>query len=84
MARTGQNEPRLESGTSLFGLDVAAARAAGIPVIAMGYGYTPVPVEELKADRLRQFQVVRTQPPGPGVQGTKGQSLPITTRSAPT
>jgi len=31
-------------------VDVAAARAAGIPVIAMSYGYTPVPVHELGAD----------------------------------
>ncbi len=33
-------------------VDVAAAKAAGIPVIAMGYGYTPVPVEELGADAV--------------------------------
>jgi len=33
-------------------VDVAAARAAGIPVIAMSYGYTPVPVAELGADAI--------------------------------
>jgi phosphoglycolate phosphatase len=33
-------------------VDVAAARAAGIPVIAMSYGYTPVPVAELGADAV--------------------------------
>jgi phosphoglycolate phosphatase len=33
-------------------VDVAAARAAGIPVIAMSYGYTPVPVHELGADAV--------------------------------
>jgi phosphoglycolate phosphatase len=31
-------------------VDVSAARAAGIPVIAMSYGYTPTPVQELGAD----------------------------------
>lgn len=33
-------------------VDVAAAKAAGIPVIAMAYGYTPVPVEKLGADAV--------------------------------
>jgi phosphoglycolate phosphatase len=33
-------------------VDVAAARAAGIPVIAMSYGYTPVPAHELGADAV--------------------------------
>jgi phosphoglycolate phosphatase len=33
-------------------VDVAAAKAAGIPVIAMGYGYSPVPAEELGADAV--------------------------------
>jgi phosphoglycolate phosphatase len=33
-------------------VDVAAARAAGIPVVAMSYGYTPVPVAELGADAV--------------------------------
>jgi phosphoglycolate phosphatase len=31
-------------------IDVSAARAAGIPVIVMSYGYTPVPAAELGAD----------------------------------
>ncbi len=33
-------------------IDVAAARAAGIPVIAMSYGYTPTPVHEIGADAV--------------------------------
>jgi phosphoglycolate phosphatase len=33
-------------------IDVAAARAAEIPVIAMSYGYTPVPAHELGADAV--------------------------------
>ncbi len=33
-------------------IDVTAARAAGIPVIVMSYGYTPVPVAELGADAV--------------------------------
>ena len=32
--------------------DVMAARAAGIPVIAVDFGYTEVPVAELKPDRI--------------------------------
>jgi phosphoglycolate phosphatase len=33
-------------------VDVETARAAEIPVIAMSYGYTPVPVHELGADAV--------------------------------
>jgi phosphoglycolate phosphatase len=33
-------------------VDVQAARAADIPVIAMSYGYTPVPANELGADAV--------------------------------
>lgn len=33
-------------------VDVAAARAAGIPVIVMSYGYTPVAATELGADAV--------------------------------
>ena len=33
-------------------VDVTAARAARIPVIAMSYGYTPTPVHELGADAV--------------------------------
>ena len=33
-------------------VDVAAAHAAKIPVIAMSYGYTPIPVRELGADAV--------------------------------
>jgi len=32
--------------------DVATARAAGVPVIVLSYGYTPVPANELGADRV--------------------------------
>lgn len=32
--------------------DVAAGRAAGLPVVAVSFGYTRVPPAELKADRL--------------------------------
>ncbi|MBO0346097.1 phosphoglycolate phosphatase [Roseibium sp. CAU 1637] len=32
--------------------DIDAARAAGIPVVAVDFGYTPVPVNELNPDRV--------------------------------
>jgi phosphoglycolate phosphatase len=32
--------------------DIATARAAGVPVIAVDFGYSEVPVETLKADRV--------------------------------
>jgi phosphoglycolate phosphatase len=32
--------------------DVATARAAGVPVIVLSYGYTPVPADKLGADRV--------------------------------
>jgi phosphoglycolate phosphatase len=32
--------------------DVALARAAGVPVIAVDFGYSDVPAAQLKADRL--------------------------------
>ena len=32
--------------------DVAAARGAGIPVIAVSFGYTTIPPGQLGADRL--------------------------------
>ena len=34
--------------------DVAVARAVGIPVIVMSYGYTPVPAHELGADAVTE------------------------------
>ena len=34
------------------GTDINAARNAGIPVIAVDFGYTPVPVTELEPDRV--------------------------------
>jgi phosphoglycolate phosphatase len=33
-------------------IDIATARAAGIPVIAVDFGYTDIPVAELKPDRV--------------------------------
>ena len=32
--------------------DIATARAAGVPIIAVSFGYTDVPVEALKPDRV--------------------------------
>ena len=32
--------------------DVAVARAAGVPVIVVSYGYTTVPVDQLGADHV--------------------------------
>jgi phosphoglycolate phosphatase len=32
--------------------DVATARAAGVPVIVLTYGYTPIPARDLGADRV--------------------------------
>jgi phosphoglycolate phosphatase len=32
--------------------DIATARAAGVPVVAVSYGYTPVPVASFAPDRL--------------------------------
>jgi phosphoglycolate phosphatase len=32
--------------------DIASARAAGIPVVAVDYGYTETPVGELGSDRV--------------------------------
>jgi phosphoglycolate phosphatase len=32
--------------------DINAARAAGVPSVAVSFGYTPIPVGELGADRL--------------------------------
>ena len=49
-ALNGQRERAVLVGDS--SVDVAAARAAEIPVIAMSYGYTPVPVAELGADAV--------------------------------
>jgi phosphoglycolate phosphatase len=34
------------------GTDIATARAAGIPVVAVDFGYTEVPVRDLKPDRV--------------------------------
>ena len=35
-----------------FGTDIKTARAAGVPVIAVDFGYADVPVEELGPDRV--------------------------------
>jgi phosphoglycolate phosphatase len=32
--------------------DIATARAAGVPIIAVAFGYTDIPVERLKPDRV--------------------------------
>jgi phosphoglycolate phosphatase len=34
------------------GTDIGAARRAGVPVIGVTFGYTLVPIEDLKPDRL--------------------------------
>jgi phosphoglycolate phosphatase len=34
------------------GTDIGVARRAGVPVIGVGYGYTDVPIADLKPDRL--------------------------------
>ena len=34
------------------GTDIATARAAGIPIVAVDFGYTEVPVAELDPDRI--------------------------------
>jgi phosphoglycolate phosphatase len=49
-ALKGRRERAILVGDSQ--VDVAAARAADIPVIVMSYGYTPVPVSELGADAV--------------------------------
>jgi phosphoglycolate phosphatase len=43
------------AGTVMVGdstIDVAVARAAGVPVIAVDFGYSDVPAPQLKADRV--------------------------------
>ncbi len=50
LARLGGDGPAVMIGDSPT--DVAAARAFGIPVIAVDYGYSPVPPAELGADAL--------------------------------
>jgi phosphoglycolate phosphatase len=34
------------------GTDIATARAAGIPVVAVDFGYSETPIQKLGADRL--------------------------------
>jgi phosphoglycolate phosphatase len=34
------------------GPDIGVARRAGVPVIGVGFGYTAVPIADLKPDRL--------------------------------
>ena len=34
------------------GTDIGVARGAGVPVIGVGFGYTDVPIADLKPDRL--------------------------------
>jgi phosphoglycolate phosphatase len=49
-ALNGRRERAVLVGDSI--VDINTARAADIPVIAMSYGYTPVPVSELGADAV--------------------------------
>jgi phosphoglycolate phosphatase len=49
-ALKGRRDRAVLVGDSI--VDVTTARAAEIPVIAMSYGYTPVPVNELGADAV--------------------------------
>ena len=46
----GGGEPVIFVGDSE--VDIATGKAAGVPVIAMTYGYTKTPLDELGADRL--------------------------------
>jgi phosphoglycolate phosphatase len=51
LARAGGSPDRaVMVGDSLS--DIATARAAGVPVVAVGYGYTETPVGELGPDRV--------------------------------
>ena len=51
MARAGGNiDATIMVGDA--GPDVGVARRAGIPVIGVEFGYTDVPIAELKPDRL--------------------------------
>jgi phosphoglycolate phosphatase len=34
------------------GVDIATAKAAGVPVVAVTFGYTDMPVRELSPDRI--------------------------------
>ena len=34
------------------GIDIATARAAGVPIVAVDFGYSETPVRDLGADRL--------------------------------
>jgi phosphoglycolate phosphatase len=51
IARAG-GDPRFAVMVGDSVSDIAAARAAGIPVVAVDYGYTETPVEELGPDRV--------------------------------
>ena len=45
-------EPRRAVMVGDSGTDIATARAAGIPVVAVDFGYSETPIAELGADRL--------------------------------
>ena len=56
--------------------DISTARAAAIPVVAVDFGYTDVPVSALGPDRVIShfdalFEAVRslTEPRAPGLEG---------------
>ena len=48
----GRPSPIGRSWSAIPATDIDTARAAGIPVIAVDFGYTPVPVRELNPDRV--------------------------------
>jgi phosphoglycolate phosphatase len=51
LARAG-GDPKAAGMVGDAGTDIGAARRAGIPVIGCEFGYTEVPIAELKPDRL--------------------------------
>ena len=64
IARAG-GDPRRAVMVGDSNTDIAAARNAGIPVIAVPFGYTDTPVRLLGPDRIdRAFRpIVRSRPP---------------------
>jgi phosphoglycolate phosphatase len=49
-AAGGALQPAVMVGDS--GTDIATARAAGVPVVAVDFGYSEVPIRDLRPDRL--------------------------------
>ena len=50
--RAAGGDPRRAVMVGDSGTDIATARAAGLPVVAVDFGYTETPIRELGADRL--------------------------------